>query len=121
MQEKSDGRFPATRRLKRRGDFERVYRSGIAWKGDYFSLYLLSSGCVGRMGIVITRRWGNAVERNKMKRFLREIFRQHPLLFSEIDMIVQPQKTCKGKCLGEIERHLIEEFKAASRPEETNG
>jgi len=121
MQEKRGDRFPATRRLKRREDFNRVYHSGIAWKGGYFSLYLLSSGYLGRMGIVMTRRWGNAVERNRMKRILREIFRRHQLVFAETDMIVQPQKTCKGKSLGEIERHLIEEFKVASRLEETNG
>jgi len=56
-----------------------------------------------------------------MKRILREIFRRHQLLFADTDMIVQPQKKCKRKSLGEIERRLIEEFKAASRLEETNG
>jgi len=121
MQEKSDRRFPAARRLKKREDFKRVYRSGMAWKGDYFSFYLLSSEYLGRMGIVMTRKWGDAVERNKMKRFLREIFRRHGLLFSKTDMIVQPRETCKGKSLGEIERYLIEEFKVASRLEGTNG
>jgi len=69
----------------------------------------------------MTQRWGNAVERNRMKRILREIFRRHQLLFADTDMIVQPQKKCKRKSLGEIERRLIEEFKAASRLEETNG
>ena len=102
--------FPATKRLKKRSDFIQVYRHGVASEGTYFTLQILSSPGTIRLGIVIPRRWGTAVQRNRIKRLIREAFRRHAEIFAGVDIIVRPHEVCKGSRAEEIERFLIEEF-----------
>jgi len=70
------------------------------------------------MGIVIPRRWGNAVERNRMKRLLREVFRCHRDFFLGSEFIVRPHEVCKGCRLEEIERAFLTEFRAPKEERE---
>jgi len=109
-----DARFPATIRLKHRADLGRVYRSGRARSGALFSLRFLAREGEGRLGITIPRRWGSAVERNRVKRLLREAFRRHRAEFAGVDLVVQPYESCKGRRADEVERALVEEFRAAA-------
>jgi ribonuclease P protein component len=65
------------RRLSRSGEFERVYREGRSHAGRHLILYAFprTSGDEGpRLGISVGRRVGGAVERNRVKRALRESF-----------------------------------------------
>lgn len=65
------------RRLSRSGEFERVYREGRSHAGRHLVLYAFprDSGSDGpRLGISVGRRVGGAVERNRVKRMLRESF-----------------------------------------------
>jgi ribonuclease P protein component len=65
------------RRLSRSGEFDRVYREGRSHAGRHLILYSFprSAGSDGpRLGISVGRRVGGAVERNKVKRALRESF-----------------------------------------------
>lgn len=66
-------------RLRRRQEFLDVQRDGSKLHGRAF-LALVSPGGtagapVGRVGITVTRRVGNAVVRNRIKRLVREWFR----------------------------------------------
>lgn len=72
------------------------------------------------MAIVLPRRWGTAVERNRIKRLLRETFRRNSTLFSGMDIIVRPHEVCKGCRMEEIERSLVKEFRAAAGMEVTD-
>lgn len=48
----------------------------------------IASGCA-RLGIVVTRKIGNAVQRNRVKRVCRECFREWPDLVPDgIDLVV---------------------------------
>src|SRR3954462_9980521 len=71
-------RFPATRRLTRWTEFQRVRREGQVVRGKFLSLGFL---CLPedrlRAGFVTSRRVGSAVVRNRVRRRLREIFRRH--------------------------------------------
>jgi ribonuclease P protein component len=66
-------------RLSRSGDFDRVYRDGRSQANRYLVLYAFpraeQRGADGvRLGISVSRKVGGAVERNAIKRALREAF-----------------------------------------------
>ena len=67
-------------RLSRSGDFERVYREGRSHANRFLVLYAFprrdsddDRGEV-RLGVSVSRKVGGAVERNAVKRGLREAF-----------------------------------------------
>jgi len=60
-------------RLRRRNDFDAVYRRGRAWSNDLLALRALRSDLPeSRFGFAVGKRTGNAVARNRVKRRLRE-------------------------------------------------
>ena len=65
-------------RLSRSGDFDRVYRDGRSHANRYLVLYSFprpdSAVDQSRLGISVSRKVGGAVERNAVKRALREAF-----------------------------------------------
>jgi ribonuclease P protein component len=66
------------RRLSRSGEFERVYREGRSHASRHLVVYAFPRSGDGhdepRLGISVGRKLGGAVERNRMKRLLREAF-----------------------------------------------
>jgi ribonuclease P protein component len=70
---------PKRRRLSRSGEFDRVYRDGTSHATRYLVLYSFPRGDeegegAVRLGVSVGRRVGGAVERNRVKRTLREAF-----------------------------------------------
>jgi ribonuclease P protein component len=66
-------------RLSRSGDFDRVYREGQSHSNRFLVLYAFPRGNDQdrdgiRLGISVSRKVGGAVERNAVKRALREAF-----------------------------------------------
>jgi ribonuclease P protein component len=66
-------------RLSRSGDFDRVYREGRSHGNRYLVLYAFPRGEGDgdddtRLGISVSRKVGGAVERNAVKRALKEAF-----------------------------------------------
>lgn len=72
-------RFPRWERMQSSKEFDRVRREGIVISGQYlvFSGIRLSPQAQRRIGLIVSRRIGNAVTRNRIKRQLREIYRRH--------------------------------------------
>ncbi len=64
------------RRLSRSAEFDRAYRHGRSHANRYLVLYVFPSdeGHGPRLGVSAGRRVGGAVERNRVKRTLREAF-----------------------------------------------
>ena len=71
--------FPKTRRLTRASEYERVKRDGVTRRGKLLMLNVAPMDNSGpwRVGVVTSRRVGGAVVRNRVRRRLREIVRQH--------------------------------------------
>lgn len=67
-------------RLSRSGDFDRVYREGRSHANRFLVVYAFPrpEGATDqvRLGISVSRKVGGAVERNAVKRALREAFWQ---------------------------------------------
>ena len=82
--------FPKEKRLLTRRDFQRVLSRGRRAYTRRFILYAHpGSTSVSRVGITVSRKVGNAVKRNRIKRCIREAFRTHPEWFQNpMDLVV---------------------------------
>ena len=71
-------RFLAAEHVRKRADFELIYKTGFKRSGRLMTLFTREreSGAA-RLGIAATRKMGAAVERNRAKRLVRELFRHH--------------------------------------------
>ena len=104
------------RRLRKRADFVRVQHNGAAVRTRHFIMLLHARddrALPTRMGIVATKKVGNAVVRNRIKRLCREGFRSlHASLLPEgLDFVVIPKPGA-----GELGlRDLEAEWQGASR------
>jgi|SRR5215210_4662675 len=62
-------------RLTDSPEFERVYRQGTAYRGRLFSVHAFpNEHGTPRLGLSVSRKVGNAVTRNAVRRRLREVF-----------------------------------------------
>jgi ribonuclease P protein component len=64
------------RRLSRSGEFDRVYREGRSHASRHLVVYSFPRADADspRLGVSVGRKLGGAVERNRVKRLLREAF-----------------------------------------------
>lgn len=92
---KREGLSPQER-LRRKRDFDRVFRQGKRFH-DAPLRYLYCGNSLGhsRLGIVVGRKVGKAVLRNRVKRLVREVFRKGKgSIPRPLDIVVLPQKAC---------------------------
>jgi ribonuclease P protein component len=77
-------------RLRDPREFQRVRKRGRSWTTPWLVLVLLSNRRThNRYGFAVGRRVGNAVRRNKVKRWMRESIRaRHPRLRQGYDLIL---------------------------------
>ena len=71
--------FAAADRLHRSAEFLRLQRNGVRFQSPHFVLYAGSLDHQperSRLGVTVSRRIGNAVVRNRVKRRVREFFRK---------------------------------------------
>ncbi len=114
-------------RLSRSQDFDRVYRAGRSVANRYLVLYYFPqsgvesarAGGPSRVGLSVSKRLGSAVERNRVKRALREACRlnEHSIR-SGYDFVViarapLPELLDRGG-LAAVEDKLMEVFRKAS-------
>ncbi len=88
-------RFRKDRRVRRPGEFKRVFDLSLRTKGRYLTLLVAPNTTgVPRLGIVASRKLGDAVRRNRAKRLIRELFRrsQGVRTGSGFDVVVIPRR-----------------------------
>jgi ribonuclease P protein component len=79
MKRASSLSFPKQRRLTSASEYERVKRDGLVRRGKLLMLSAagVDNSGLSRVGFITSRRLGSAVARNRVRRRLREIVRQH--------------------------------------------
>lgn len=118
MRVKGTERFPADRRIKGYRAFDPVMRGGRVHRSDWFTLHVVSTASSGRLGISLGRRYGSAVERNRIKRLVRETYRRNRQLFAGVDIVVRPKPLCRGQDPHAVARILLSQARAAIAMEE---
>jgi ribonuclease P protein component len=84
--------FKPHEHIRRRADFQLIYERGSRVHGRYSTIFTLANAsAVGRLGIAATRKLGSAVERNRAKRLIREVFRRNKLA-PGFDVVVIPKR-----------------------------
>jgi ribonuclease P protein component len=82
----------ADERIRRRPEYERVYKAGAKAHGRFMTVFVLpNGGARARLGVAATRKIGSSVDRSRAKRLAREIFRRHKTP-TGLDIVVVPRR-----------------------------
>ncbi|ACB09699.1 MULTISPECIES: ribonuclease P protein component [Thermotoga] len=86
--------FTRRERLRLRRDFLLIFKEGESLQNEYFVVLFRKNGLdYSRLGIVVKRKFGKATRRNKLKRWVREIFRRNKGVIPKgFDIVVIPRK-----------------------------
>jgi ribonuclease P protein component len=115
--------FPRQRRIAARRDFLAAYEDGRKVHGRLLVVFARPNPGAGRLGITATRKVGNAVLRNGVRRRVREIYRRWRAaqpLGAGLDVVVNvsarsaraPHAAVREDLLA-----LLDRVAAAARPE----
>ncbi len=93
-------RFPKSSKLLRHVDFQRVYKQGRRHLAAHMTVFYLRRGDdnSARVGIAVGRALGGAVDRNRIKRRLREAVRLNleKLSTVAVDIVINPKKSAQA-------------------------
>jgi len=117
-------------RLRKHADYQRVYRSGRKQFGKQMSCFFAlrpllgpdgtplrdMAGCGPRVGLTVGKVMGKAVDRNRIKRRMREAVRkQLPLLQMQVDVILHPRRGVIDLEFPSLEREVATVFRTIQK------
>jgi ribonuclease P protein component len=112
--------FGKPRRLLKASDFNRVFKQGRRQSLPEFTVAFrlrpLKDGqsVPPRLGLSVSRKAGKSVQRNKLKRRLREIFRlNHEKMLLGTEMVVIPRKEAVSLSYFDLESKVFSLLKRA--------
>ena len=104
--------FPRSLHVCKSKEFTAIY-TGKRVSGSMFIIYYNILGSVGKAGFTVSKKVSkSAVERNKLKRRLREIYRQNRnLLPANVSIIIRVLPQAAGADFNEIKNEVLSLFK----------
>ena len=100
--------FPAHKRLRRKSEFDATYARGRRFGDGFFAVTASSNDKFGaRLGMAVAvRTAGNAVERNRIRRIIRDSFRLHQHSLPAVDLVVSARPKARGAPGAELHASL---------------
>jgi ribonuclease P protein component len=98
------------RRIRCSRDFARIRQAGrrLAHGTLVANWAVLPVGTTSRVGVITSRKVGNAVERSRARRLLRESFRRHQHeLAGPLDMVLVARPSIAGKTFAQVEQDFL--------------
>ncbi len=101
-----DESYPWSVRLLTQESYARVMEARRSVRGKWLTIYSQAND-VGhaRLGRIVSKKWGNAVTRNRIRRWLREAFRKMKSELPARDFVVLPVRI-EGLSFTEVEAEM---------------
>jgi len=106
-------RLPSQERLRRRTDYLRCYRTGRRRHGSLAILYFVPNQLGHpRIGITASRKVGKAVERHRLKRRIKEVYRrwQDRSQLPALDLVVHLKPEARNSDFPALRAELLRLF-----------
>ena len=111
-------RFVKGQRLLKHADFERVYKQGRRHFASHMTVFYLArptqpnTGAQGlRIGFTVSKALGGSVQRNRMRRRLREAVRLHGISREvSVDAVINPKRSLLSADFSEIMNEVAKAF-----------
>lgn len=116
-------KFARAMRLKQGRDFSRIRRQGqrVATGCVIVNWHRLGAQAEPRLGVVTSRRVGNAVVRSRARRLLREVFRVHQHdLAQGVDVVLVARPSIADKGYGGVEKDFLATMRKAGLLKKTS-
>ncbi len=104
-------------RIIKTSRFRAIYQQGV-WKAsrNFTIITCPNDQGIKRLGITVSKKAGNAVRRNRIKRLIREFFRLNKALFPEgCDVVVMAKKDMPALSYQETCKELMELFERKAK------
>jgi len=102
--------LPRRARITRGGHFVRLKATGrrVAWGCMVANWLPAAPGAPSQLGVIVSRRLGGAVVRNRARRLLKESFRLHQHeLAQPIELVLVARNSIVGRVRAEVEKDLL--------------
>ncbi len=96
-------------RLTDSPEFERVYRQGAVYRGALFSVHAFPNELgTPRLGLTVSRKVGNAVTRNAVRRRLKEVFYSNlSAIPARWDLVVSARPAAAEAEFGDLREEFV--------------
>jgi ribonuclease P protein component len=113
-------KFPKSRRLLKHADFQRVYQTGRRqFTGNMTVFFLRRQGAPEggpRVGLTVGKVLGGAVDRNRIKRRMREAVRlSRAACDGPIDIVLNPRKSVLALPFTELVNEVVRGLRLATQ------
>jgi ribonuclease P protein component len=117
--------FLSSHRLRKHADYQVVYKAGRKQFGKqmayFYAMRKAPTVCLSvqaptegpRIGLTVPKALGKAVDRNRIKRRMREAVRHAlPLLTAQVDVILHPKRSVREAEFALVEREVATIFRS---------
>ncbi|MBN1232174.1 MAG: ribonuclease P protein component [Candidatus Coatesbacteria bacterium] len=97
--------------IRKKSDYDRIFKEGKRIYNPYFSILFTKADLNSRLGIILSKKTGNAVKRNLIKRRIRHIWKMvEPVLEYKADFLIIPKPNIIQISFNEMKNEIQRKF-----------